>query len=234
MRILVCKHVPHEGLGYFGQLLDERQVVVDYQELYEDDQPRDLKTYQGLIVMGGPMNVYEENSYPFLKTSLRYIESAINLGLPYLGFCLGAQLLARVLGAKVYKNSRPELGWYPISVTETGSLFRGCPTNFRVFQWHEDTFELPVDSRMLATGDSCRNQAFFWKDYAFGLQFHLELDEKSIRQWLQNEITEVWGFDKVAIIADTQKYVIDAMKVGSQMIANYLKLIAKNEKEKRN
>ena len=116
MKFLICKHAPQEGIGYFEGLIREAGIDFDYQELYRDPKPRDLTDYQALIIMGGPMNVYQQQEYPFLKTDYLYLETALKLNLPVLGFCLGAQLAAMALGAKVYRNPQPELGWYELDL----------------------------------------------------------------------------------------------------------------------
>lgn len=227
MKILVCKHVPQEGLGYFEKLFRGSGIDFEYQELYQEAKPRQLDDYQGLIVMGGPMNVYQEKEYPFLKTDMFYIEEALHRNLPMLGFCLGAQLFSRVLGGRVFKNEQPELGWYELNLADRDSpLFSDFPDSFKVFQWHEDTFSIPPGGTLLASSATCRNQAFAWGTKVFGVQFHLELDQPMVNEWLGDEATVTgWGFDVKAIALDTEKYIINEKELGKKLFENFRKIL---------
>lgn len=149
-----------------------------------------------LIVMGGPMGVYEEDQYHWLKTEKKFISEVIQQGKKVLGICLGAQLLAEVLGGRVYKNREKEIGWFDIHFTkESGEdcYFAGFPASMKVFHWHGDTFDLPPGARHIAYSEACRNQAFTWKDRVIGLQFHIEATRKSVEELAfhcKNELTE--------------------------------------------
>jgi GMP synthase (glutamine-hydrolysing) len=139
--------------------------------------------------MGGPMNVYEEERYPFLKREDLFIKEAIQRGKPVLGICLGSQLIAKALGARVFKAPAKEIGWFDVSLTEEGSrdlLFRAFPEFFPVFQWHEDTFDIPRGAKLLATSDSVPHQVFRYAENAYGLQFHLEVTEVMVREWIDS------------------------------------------------
>lgn len=227
MKILVCKHVHQEGLGYFESLFQDSGIDPDYQELYRDAKPRKITEYQGLVVMGGPMNVYQEAEFPFLKTDLFYIEEALKRNLPMLGFCLGAQLFSRVLGGRVVKNEQPELGWYKLNlVSKDNPLFNGFPDSFRVFEWHEDTFTIPPGGTLLAESNTCINQAFAWGAKVFGVQFHLELDNSMILEWLKDEKTiNEWGFDTTTIVLETKKNLDAEIRLGKKMFENFRKIL---------
>lgn len=227
IKVLVCKHVPQEGLGYFEQLFKGSGIDFDYQELYTESRPRRLHDYQGLVVMGGPMNVYQEDKYPFLKTDLYYIEEALRLNLPMLGFCLGAQLFSRVLGGIVSKNEHPELGWYDLVLTnEESLLLKGFPNKFKVFEWHEDTFSIPPGGKLLASSDTCRNQAFAWGTNVYGLQFHLELDGPMVCEWLKDDVTvSRWGFDAKEIALETKTQIETEMELGKKLVENFQKIL---------
>jgi GMP synthase-like glutamine amidotransferase len=137
------------------------------------------------IVLGGPMNVYEEAIHPFLREEDRFLRAAAECGLPVLGICLGAQLIAKAAGAAVTKNRVKEVGWYTVTLTEDGvrdPLFRELPPSLTVLQWHEDTFEIPARGALLATGRDCLNQAFRVGN-SWGLQFHLEVTRPMLREW---------------------------------------------------
>jgi len=132
------------------------------------------------------MNVYEEAEYPFLRQEDELIREVVARGTPYLGVCLGAQLLAKALGARVYPNQVPEVGFHEVELTPSGRhspLFSGFPGRFWAFQWHEDTFDMPEGAQRLATGLYCRNQAFRYGTNAYALQFHLEATPEMIADW---------------------------------------------------
>ncbi len=188
-KLLVFRHVAYEILGTLDPLLRNAGFRIKYVnfERHPDARPN-IDNYDGLIVLGGPMNADQTDQYPNLITEIEIIRQAIEEQKPVLGICLGSQLLAKALGAKVKKNKKPEIGWYDVSPTSDGkkddllSHFEGTE---KIFQWHGDTFELPRDSVHLATSELCKNQAFKYGDNAYGFQFHLEVDTKLIERWLK-------------------------------------------------
>jgi len=142
----------------------------------------------GLVVLGGPMNVDEVAAYPFLLWERQQIAEAVRREIPILGVCLGAQLLARSLNAKVYPNLVREIGWHRVTLTpdcERDPLFVGASSPATVFQWHGDTFDLPTNAVLLATGHDCRHQAFRFGENAWGLQFHIEVTPQLVRSWME-------------------------------------------------
>ncbi len=146
-----------------------------------------LDGYRGLVVLGGPMNVDEVDAHPHLTTEEGLIREAIERGLPVLGVCLGAQLIASALGARVGLAPEKEIGWTDVAVTQDGErdpLLGHFAPSARLFQWHGRTFELPRGAVHLARSPACANQAFRYGDRAYGLQFHLEVDEPLIERWL--------------------------------------------------
>jgi GMP synthase (glutamine-hydrolysing) len=185
--VLILRQVPHEPGGTLEIALQKAAVDFRYIDLYQetpDGLPLDEAA--GLVVMGGPMNVDQVDRYPFLAKELGWIEQAIDLELPMLGICLGSQLLAKTLGARVYRNRISEIGWYPIELTSTAAddaLF-GQGGRRTVFQWHGDTFDLPGGAVHLARNDWCENQAFRYGPRAYGLQFHLEMTAELVDDWL--------------------------------------------------
>ena len=188
MKVLVLRHVLHEHLGTLAEALIANNITYEYVNFYENENPDvSLNDISGLIILGGPMNVYETDRYLYLEMEDRLIKQVIEKDAPVLGICLGAQLIAKALGAKVIKNKEKEIGWYPLKITEEGSkdkLFRHCYTEEIVFQWHGDTFEIPEGGVHLAESSMCTNQAFRYRDNVYGLQFHIEVTPEMILEWL--------------------------------------------------
>jgi GMP synthase (glutamine-hydrolysing) len=188
MDVLIIKHVDIEGPGLIGDYLE--QSAIDYQVLLLKTGvhlPR-LDDLGRIILLGGPMNVDEEDRYPFLREEDLFIKEAIQRGKPILGICLGAQLIAKALGAKVFKAPVKEIGWYDVSLTEEGSkdlLFFHFPKIFPVFQWHEDTFEIPRGGKLIATSGAVPHQAYRYGENTYGLQFHLEVTKRMIQEWIK-------------------------------------------------
>ena len=240
-KILVFQHVAHEILGTLDPLLRNAGFRIKYVnfERYPDAEPS-LEGYGGLIVLGGPMNVDETGAYPFLETEVRLIKDAIQRGFPILGICLGSQLLAKALGAKVNKNPEKEIGWYDLSPTEEGksdpliSTFSGVE---KIFQWHGDTFELPEGAVRLAASPLCKNQAFRFGDNIYGFQFHLEVDEPMIERWLnvtanKEEIKALKGkIDPDAIRGDTPRYIERLKELSDATFSGFLNLFGYNKKK---
>ena len=189
-RILVFQHVAAEPLGTLDALIRDRGHRIRFVNFErEPDAQPEIDRYKGLIVLGGPMNVEDQPSRPHLHTELRCIERALEQGKPVLGICLGAQLLAHALGAPVRRHHVQEIGWYRWQATEHGRddpVLAPLGDEAPIFQWHGCTFDIPRDAVHLGRTASCENQAFRWGDDAYGLQFHLEMDQPLIERWLAN------------------------------------------------
>ena len=169
-------HVPFEGLGSMETWFVSRGWLVSRTRLFADERLPDPKEFDWLVIMGGPMGVYDEHTNPWLVGEKRFIETAIARDIPVLGICLGAQLIATVLGAKVTRNPYKEIGWFPVALTQQGrhsGLTKGFSDEFTAFHWHGDAFEIPHGAESLAVSDACRNQ-IFTRGKVIGLQFHLE------------------------------------------------------------
>jgi GMP synthase (glutamine-hydrolysing) len=187
-RLLVFQHVAAEPLGTLDPLIRARGHRIRFVnfEREPEAQPQ-VDRYHGLIVLGGPMNVVESERRTHLRTELKAIERALHQDKPVFGICLGAQLLAHVLGAPVRLNTRPEIGWYELQTTAAGCddpVFAPLAGGARVFQWHSYTFALPHGATQLARTESCEQQAFRYGDKAYGVQFHPEVDQPLIERWL--------------------------------------------------
>ena len=176
------------------------------------------------------MNVYEEDQYPFLRNEDLFIKEAIQRGKQVLGICLGAQLIAKALGAKVYRAPVKEIGWYEISLTEEGvrdHLFSPFPRTFSAFQWHGDTFDLPNAAKLIATSRPVQNQAFRYGENAYGLQFHLEVTEEMIQEWM-NEYEEEFKvgnpphFSKDEILKETERNWAEYSNQGITFLSRFL------------
>ena len=178
------QHVPFEGLGTIESWLTAHGRTPTVTRFYAGDPLPEVDAIDWLIVMGGPMGVYDQDRHPWLKDEIALIGEAIAKGKTVLGICLGAQLIAAALGAKVYPNHRKEIGWFPVSLTEEGQrspLLKGFPPSLPVFHWHGDTFDLPPGCAHLIRSEACVNQAFGCRDRVIGLQFHLEVTPASVQ-----------------------------------------------------
>ncbi len=187
-RILVFQHVAAEPLGTLDPLIRARGHRIRFVNFErEPDAQPEVDRYRGLIVLGGPMNVDEQHRRTHLRTELQVIESALKQGKPVFGICLGAQLLAHVLGAPIRRHTQPEIGWYELLTTAAGRsdpVFSALGERSRVFQWHSYTFDLPTCAVQLARTESCEQQAFRYGESAYGVQFHPEVDDALIQRWL--------------------------------------------------
>jgi GMP synthase (glutamine-hydrolysing) len=212
MSILVLQQVAHERLGSLEDHFRQAGLAWRYVELYREVPPRlDLDRAAGLVVLGGPMNVDEVDKYPFLAREIGWIQEAVDQGIPFLGVCLGSQLLAKALGAKVYPNEVKEIGWYEIELTAEGladPLLVGSQPRETVFQWHGDTFDLPPGAVHLAWSSQCRHQMFRYGRAAYGVQFHVEMTPQMVHAWLGepdncNELSRLDYIDPAGIRANT-------------------------------
>jgi GMP synthase (glutamine-hydrolysing) len=185
--VLILRHMPHEPGGTLETAFDLAGLRFQYFDLHQTVPDRlPLETACGLVALGGPMNVDEVERYQFLKLDVQWIEQALAAKLPFLGICLGSQLLAKTLGARVYPNRVKEIGWYPVELTSAAAvdpLFAQRGTR-SMFQWHGDTFDLPAGTVHLARSRWCENQAFRYGQSAYGLQFHIEMTATMIHEWL--------------------------------------------------
>lgn len=187
MRVHYLQHAPFEGLGHIEHWLDRKQYSVSSTKLYMGQALPTLDKFDALIVMGGPMGIYDDTQHPWLIEERSYIKSAIDEGKTTLGVCLGAQLVADALGASIYANTEKEIGWFTVRKTSNAnhSVFGDTlPQNFTAFHWHGDTFDLPAGGIPLLSSDACRNQAFSFNDRVLALQFHMEFTAEMSKDWV--------------------------------------------------
>lgn len=183
MRIRYLQHIAFESPGLIADWAAERGHSLDGTRLDLDDPLPTLDEFDLLVVMGGPMSVNDEANYPWLLPEKRLIGDALATGKFVLGVCLGSQMLAEVLGSRVVRNPEKEVGWYPVQTTGAGTLFSALPSEFTVFHWHGETYEIPPGAAHLAQTPGCRSQAFETA-HALGLQFHMEMTAPIIEQLL--------------------------------------------------
>ena len=206
--VLMLKHIAIEGGGTIEEYLLSKGHKIDRRELQDGDSVPSKLDYDAIIILGGPMNVYEEDKYPFLKDEDKLIKEAIKKEIPTLGICLGAQLIAKAAGAKVSKNKVKEIGCYKVNLTEAGKndpVFKGLGESFDVFQWHGDTFGIPENGNLLATAELCTNQALRVGKYIYGLQFHMEVTDKMIYEWINSYDEELQSLKGVIDVEKIRK-----------------------------
>ena len=184
MRFLVLQHINIEHPGIFLKFMKEDNIKIDTVELDEEEKIPNLDTYDAMIVMGGPMDTWQEETYPWLKPEKEAIHKFTSVQKkPFLGLCLGAQLLSEAIGGKVRKMKSPETGVLGVSITNNNSLFKGLDKELKVLQWHSfEAHDLPSSANLLASSSECKVQAFSI-DKAFGLQFHVEQTNKTVPEW---------------------------------------------------
>jgi GMP synthase-like glutamine amidotransferase len=227
MNIHWLQHVPFEGLGAIEKWTGKMGHALSCTRLFAGDPFPEHDKFGMLVVMGGPMGIYDEQEYPWLITEKTFIRAAIEAGRPVLGICLGAQLLADVLGARVSANKEKEIGWFPVTRTDAvpSGLKSVLPESQTVFHWHGDTFDLPAGAVHLYTSVGCRNQAFLYNDRVLALQFHLETTRESAMPllkncrhelvpgpWIQTEQEIINGSEKFAGINLTMDRILDYLE----------------------
>lgn len=219
--LLYLQHVSFESPGIILKWAQENKFNIRQVKLYEDHTLPQLDEFDWLVIMGGPMGVFDEHLHSWLKQEKKFIKEAVQAQKVVLGICLGAQLLADVLGGKVTKNTVKEIGWFNIFLTEDGAkekVMQGIDMECTVLHWHGDTFSLlPSGARHLAYSEGCKNQAFVYNERVVGLQFHLEGTEDTINAILDNcseELKEQGEYiqssaeikSKLSLIKQTNRY----------------------------
>jgi len=229
MRAHYLQHVPFEELGSIETWLKNNGFEISKTLFPKESIFPKIENIDFLIVMGGPMSVNDENQYEWLIEEKRYIKNFIEMGKPTLGVCLGAQLIANVLGSKVYPNKEKEIGWFHISVS---NKINNSALNFidkqMVFHWHGETFDLPKDAIHLAETKACKNQAFQFGNSVIGLQFHLEVTPKTVNKLINGCRDELLNSSKYVqtekqIEELTQKYYNSANAIMEKILTYIIK-----------
>jgi GMP synthase-like glutamine amidotransferase len=187
-RVLALQFTWDDPPGYLGEIMQEHDILCEVVEVDKTPVP-DPAEYDALIAMGGPQHVGDNEKYPYLVGVESAIRKAVEEDIPYLGLCLGGQLLAHALGAPVKRHSMALIGFYEVQLTEEGEadpLFRGLPGYQEVILWHEDTFDIPRDAVQLATNAHTENQAFRYGRRAYGTQYHIELTPGMLDVWMHH------------------------------------------------
>jgi GMP synthase (glutamine-hydrolysing) len=233
-KLLVFQHIAYEIRGTLDPLLRRERIRIRYvnYERHPDARPR-LNGYDGLLVLGGPMNVDDTDRHPHLRHEVDVIREALDRDRPVLGICLGAQLLAHALGAHVGRAPRREIGWHEVGFSagarDDALLGHVAPIE-RLFQWHGDAFDLPRGAVHLASSENCPNQAFRHGDRAWGFQFHLEVDEPMIDRWLrapanQADLAAADGVDPDAIRRETRQRIDRQLELGRQAFGSFVDVL---------
>lgn len=241
-KILVCQHVPHEILGTLNPHLKKAGFRIRYVNFgHHPDAAPTLEGYYGLIILGGPMNVEETKKHPFLKHEIKLIQEALYKNIPVLGICLGAQLIAKTLGAAVGPNPIKEIGWFDVSLTAAGKkdlVLKHCGEKQKIFQWHGDAFEIPKDAHHLARSATCKNQAFRFGDKVYAFQFHLEVDAPMIHRWLnvspnKEDLADLKGTAPETIDQETKQYIKNSVRLSRKVFGSFTDLFGIEKKVRR-
>lgn len=231
-QLLVFQHVSYEHPGMIGDVAKAQGVKLNVLELWKPFQAPDLDKYSGLVIFGGPMGVYED--YPFKQDELDFIKKALGK-IPIIGFCLGSQLLAYALGAKVYPNLRDgrkvkEIGYYDVNLTKEGKvdpLFKGFRSPVKVLQWHGDAFDLPNGATLLATSPDCTNQAFRYGNNAYGTLFHNEFTPEMVEELVKIDrkwIHDGFEIDEAKLIRQAKDCADLMRQQCTRLFSNFLNL----------
>ena len=189
LHIHCFQHVPFEGLGCIENWSNEKGHSLTFTKFYKEFNLPKLSEIDWLIIMGGPMGVYDEDKFEWMKEEKIFIKQTINANKTVIGVCLGSQLIAHVLGAEIYPNPYKEIGWFNVSLTPKGQgnyLLDGFEKSFKVFHWHGDTFDLPNGAKHFLYSEACINQMFLYKNNVLGLQFHCEVTNIMIREMVRH------------------------------------------------
>ena len=190
MNVHFILHVPFETPGTLIEWCRENDHKISFTKIYESSFFIPLSEIDLMVIMGGPMSVHDEEQYEWLKVEKLFIESYIATGKKVLGICLGSQLLAEVLGSRVFQNEEKEIGWWPVTKMEH-SILRNIPGSFETFHWHGENFDLPKGAQLLFSSEGCRNQGFLVGSQIAALQFHMEMDPTLMKAMITHGKDEI-------------------------------------------
>ncbi|MBI4313679.1 MAG: gamma-glutamyl-gamma-aminobutyrate hydrolase family protein [Candidatus Omnitrophica bacterium] len=223
--ILVIQHAEPETMGLLEPLCRDGGIAWHLCKPYAGEPvPPATQPYDGLVVLGGPMNADETDRYPFLKDEVKLFQQSLRRELPALGICLGAQLMAKAAGSRVYRGSQPEIGWFPIQLSEAARqdpLLEVFPQEMAVFHWHGDTYDLPAKAVHLASSQRYPQQAFRIGTQAYGLQFHIEVTPEIVERWAQ----ETSSTDPAPLRSGLAEYGAQCSEYGRLYLSRFLEKV---------
>lgn len=226
MRVQILQHVAFEGAGEIASVLSGWGFTLNTTHWFQGDVAPELSACDAVVVMGGPMSVNDEQAFPWLVEEKNFLRRAIDAGKPVLGICLGAQLIANAMGARVYQAREREIGWFAIEGVDEGPGAYRFPAQISVLHWHGETFDLPVKAKRLARSAVCDNQAFCIGNKVVGLQFHLEMGAPAVETIIEHcrdEISDGPFMQPPAVIrALTPGLVGDARRQLEQLLHAWL------------
>ena len=226
MRIHCLQHVDFEDPGTLLNWAGQNRYMITSTRLFQKGMHLpDIHSFDMLVIMGGPMGIYEEDKYPWLKAEKAFISKSILYNKKILGICLGAQLLADRLGSKVYKNIHTEIGWYPVRLerqSNAKSLLRDWPESFMAFHWHGDTFDLPDLAVPVGSSDACKNQGFLYGKNIAAFQFHLEMQAINLKRLINHGQSELKSGKYIQNEDQMIDQAIDHLAVSNQLLNSFL------------
>lgn len=225
--VCAIQHVACEPPGLIAEVVEAHGIAIEYVRPFQQQAvPSSLSQYDGLVVMGGPMGVYEQDAHPFLRDELRLIEQALRAGKPVLGVCLGSQLLAAVLGAPVTRGPQKEIGWFPVTLTAAATqlpAWRAVPSRFTAWHWHGDVFGLPTGAVSLASSELTAHQAFAFGRAALGILFHLEVTAAMIAEMVATFADEMRqaGVEGPPLVAQSGRLLPELTGIGRTIFGGW-------------
>jgi len=194
MKVHFIQHISFEHPASLLKWAKQHDHSISITHIYEDISLPSVNDFDMLVMMGGPMGAYEENKYDWLKTEKKFVKDAIDANKKVLGICLGCQIIADVLGSKVYPHTQKEIGWWPVKKVEANkdhALIKNLPDTFTTFHWHGDTFDLPEGATHLFYSEACSQQGFVYKNNVAALQFHPEVEANLLHNLTEHDRAEL-------------------------------------------
>ena len=225
-RILIIQHIDIESPGIILNFMKEKGISFDCRKIENDN--TNLLDYDGLIIMGGPMSVNDKDHYSFIDKEIELVKHYLMINKPILGICLGSQIIASALNSSIYKNSKQELGWHTVSLTQNNdTIFENLENNFLAFHWHGDIFDLPNNSIKLASSQISNIQAFVFQKNCYGLLFHLEVTKEIVENIVDTFKSDLISesIDKSIILCDLEKKIKMINDNGKIIFNRWLDLI---------
>lgn len=221
------QHANFEGPAYIAEWVQQNGHDISYTKLYENQHFPSTGSFDVLIIMGGSMGANDEDKFHWIVSEKKFISEAIREKKKIIGICLGSQLLASTMGAKVYPNKEKEIGFFPISIANNHKIVEGFPKQVFVFQWHGDTFDLPQGAIHLASSEACVNQAFIKDGHILAIQFHMEVTEESIHEFIKlgkTELTSAPFIQMANEIKEGYRYIPTCHLLLDNLLENFLSL----------